>query len=372
MAALRPGVFAQLQQRIDAHVSGGGDLVPLQIGDTCLSPPAFLEGGDDPSLYRYGPTAGLPDLRREIAQFVRRTRGFEVDADDEILVGAGATHALSCVTRAILAEGDEVLLLAPYWPLAHGVIGQTGARAVECVGVEALASAVTAHTRAIYLITPNNPDGSVLSPQDLARIAALAEAHDLWVIADEVYADFAFDAPHESIAALPGMRARTLTAYSLSKSHALAGARVGYVLAPPAVVAAARRVSTHTVFNVPVITQRAALAALRGGAPFLEAARASYRGSRDLAVETLGRLPGVRFDLPRGGAYVFLDFSKVLGRDPLSKLLERCIAEGVFLAPGDAFGEAFGQHARLCHTAVPRERLIVGLGRLERALAHFA
>ena len=368
LAALRPGVFAQLQQRIDAHARNGGDLVPLQIGDTHLSPPAELVGGSDPALYRYGPTAGLAALREALAAVLRR-RGLDFDPRDELLVGAGATHALACVARAILSEGDEVLLLSPYWPLAHGIISQTGARAVECVGVDALAAAITDRTRAIYLITPNNPDGTMLGREELARIAALAEEHDLWTLADEVYADFAFDAEHVSIASLPRMRERTLTAYSLSKSHALAGARVGYVAAPGAVVELARRVSTHTVFNVPVVSQRVALAALADEG-FLRAAHASYRASRDRAIAACERLP-VSFARPTGGAYLFLDFSERLRGRALAAFLEHAIDHGVLLAPGEAFGVAFPRHARLCHTAVPGTRLDEGLARLGAALESF-
>lgn len=369
LATLRPGVFAQLQARIDAHQAGGGDLVPLQIGDTHLAPPAELIGGADPALYRYGPTAGLLALREALAASLA-ARGLRVDPRAELLLGAGATHALSCVARAILAEGDEALLLAPYWPLAHGVIAQTGATVVECVGVDALAGAVTPRTRAIYLITPNNPDGSMLTRAELERVAALAEAHDLWVIADEVYADFAFDAEHVSIATLPGMAARTLTAFSLSKSHALAGARVGYVAGPAAAIELGRRVSTHTVFNVPVVAQRTALAALADGA-FLPAARATYRASRDQAIAACAGLAGVEFARPPGGAYLFLDLGPRLDGRSLASFLEHAIGHGVLLAPGEAFGAAFPRHARLCHTAVPAARLAEGIARLRVALDTF-
>jgi len=382
--AIRPGVFAELQRRIDAHTARGGDLVPLQIGDTAVDPPdeARFVGGDDPALYRYGATAALATLRHAIASWLASVRNFpNVDAEREVLVGVGGTHAIFCAARTILDAGDEVALAAPYWPLAPGIIASCGARTIEVPLTDRLyrdptldagalfAAALTERTRAIYVITPNNPDGKVLSRRHLEQIAALARERDLWVIADEVYADHAFssEAPHVSMATLPGMRERTITAYSLSKSHALAGARIGYVVAPSEVIAAARRVSTHTVFNVPVIAQNSALAALRAGPRWVEEARAHYREARDVAASALRDLP-IDFSLAEGGTYLFIDFTRALKGQPLRVLLESAIDRGVLLAPGEAFGAAYANWARLCYSAVPPDRLHVGLSRLRDAI----
>lgn len=381
---IRAGVFAELQKHIDAHAARGGDLVPLQIGDTAIDPPdeaRFDAGaGKDPAVYRYGATAALGTLRAAIARWLGSVRGIEgVDPEREVLVGVGGTHAIFCAARTILDAGDEVLLAAPYWPLAHGVLASTGAKIVEVPLTDRLyadpsldagalfRAHLTDRTRAIYLITPNNPDGKILSAKHLEEIAALAAERDLWVIADEVYADHAFDAPHVSMCTLPGMRSRTITAYSLSKSHALAGARIGYVVAPPEVIAGARRVSTHTVFNVPVITQRAALAALEAGPRWVDDARARYRELRDLTVQSLAGLP-IDFSIAEGGTYLFLDFHRALRGRPLEDLLERAIDRGVLLAPGKAFGHAYTEWARLCYSAVPPDRLQVGLSRLRQAI----
>lgn len=385
---LRSSVFAELQGHIDAFARGGGDLIGLHLGDTYLEPPqaARLGAALDPlsadeTLYRYGAVTGLPLLRESIAAEVnRRKRAFaDVVADRHVLIGAGATHALFCAAMAILQPGDEVLLLSPYWPLAHGILVATGATPVEVPFTSRLyadgsldagsilRAALTPATRAIYLITPNNPDGKVLTRPVLESIAALAIERDLWVIADEAYADFTFGLPHVSIASLPGMADRTITAYSFSKSHALAGLRVGYVIAPAEVVRVAQRVSTHTVFNVPVLMQHAAAAALLAGPRWTERALLLYRHSLEAAAEAL--LPtGARFHPPDGGAYIFLDFSDILGGRPLSVLLERAVARGVLLAPGVGFGTAYANHARLCFTSEPLPRLVEGISRLAAAI----
>jgi aspartate/methionine/tyrosine aminotransferase len=385
---IRPGVFAELQRHIDAHAAAGGDLVPLHIGDTFLDPPEAARLGSiltrdraDGALYRYGPVAGLPALRDAIADELRgRGRAFAgVDGSRHVLIGAGATHALSCAARVLLEPGDDVLLLAPYWPLAHGILQSTWARAVEVpftsrlyadpslCAADLLREAFTPRTRALYLITPNNPDGKVLSGKELASLATFACEKDLWVFADECYADFTYGVPHLSIASLPGMAERTVTAYSFSKSHALAGARVGCVAAPEAVVTAAQRVSIHTVFNVPLLMQRAAVAALQAGADWTDQARLQYRRSRDAAVAAFEGSP-IRLFVPEGGTYLFLDFTQVLEDRPLRLLLERGIDHGVLLAPGDAFGQDYAGWGRLCFSAVPLPRMLEGIARLRAAI----
>lgn len=383
---IRAGVFAELERAIAARRRQGGELIGLHIGDTHRAPPKAarfelaVKGCSDAALYGYGATAGLPGFREAIAANLEACgRAAPGATEANILLGVGATHALACAVRAVVDPGDDVLLAAPYWPLAHGIVVQAGARPVEVpltsrlyaepgldVGA-VLEAARTERTRAVYFVTPNNPDGKVLSRENLDLIARFARDHDLWAIADEVYADYTYDGrPHVSIARLPEMAERTLTAYSFSKSHALAGARVGVVVAPVPVVAAARRISVHTVFNVPVVSQRAAQAAL-ADREWVEAAREEYQALRDLAASAL-RAAGVRFSMAEGGVYLFCDLSDRVGDGTLAPLLERIIEQGVLLAPGAAFGAAFARSARLCFTAVARPELERGLDALVRAL----
>jgi aspartate/methionine/tyrosine aminotransferase len=394
--AIRASVFADLLPRIEARARAGGDLVELHIGDSYRAPPeaarfARVEVHEgDPSLYRYGAVTGIGELRRAFAERLLAC-GFgppSVEPESEVLVGAGATHALFCAARAVLDPGDRVLVAAPYWPLSVGVLRSAGAEPVEVPittrlykdpSADAAAlfeRALTPRTRALYLVTPNNPDGKVLSATQLNGIARLAAARDLWILADEVYADHVYKGKgdagdprvHTSIARLEGARERTLTIYSLSKSHALAGVRVGFAVGPAQAIAVARRVGTHTVFNVPGAAQRLALAALREPAAWLDGVRRDFREARDLTVGALAGCGATIFP-PDGGSYVFLDFAPILRGRPLGVLLERAIDRGVLLAPGDGFGEAFATWARLCFTSVPRERLVQGLERLRDAIA---
>ena len=386
--AIAASVFADLAGRIDARVRSGADLVELHIGDTyrAASAGARFAGVDetsfDAALYRYGPVGGLAALRRALAARVEANGHgpATIDPERHVLVGCGGTHALFCASRAVLEPGDEVIVAAPYWPLSVGVLRAAGAVPVEVPlttllyadpsldPASVLAAAVTSRTRAIYVTTPNNPDGKVLTTRDVDSIARFAAARDLWILADEVYADYVYDGAHASIARHPEAADRTVSIYSLSKSHALAGARVGFAVGPEDVVAVARRVGTHTVFNVPVAAQRVALAALSEGPAWIEEARRDYRDARDAVLHALEGT-GVRASSPQGGCYVFIDFAPVLAGRPLTPFLERAIDHGVLLAPGEAFGAAFASWARLCFTAVPPARLRLGLDRLRAAIA---
>jgi aspartate/methionine/tyrosine aminotransferase len=386
-AAIRASVFSDLAPHIEAHTRAGRELVPLHIGDTHVEPPAAARFGAvdgdafDPGLYRYGAITGHEPLKSAFAAYLAaHERGPRaVEPAKQVLVGAGATHAIFCGLRAVLDPGDEVLVAAPYWPLSVGVVRAAGGVPVEVPltrrlyedpsldPADVFRAALTPRTRALYLITPNNPDGYVLSDGQLASLARLAVERDLWVLADEVYAEYAYDRPHLSIARYPDMEPRTLSAYSLSKSHSLAGARVGFLVAPEPVVSLARRVATHTVFNVPVAAQRVAMSALAAGDAWIGAARAAYAKARDLTLRALEGT-GVRAFAPHGGSYVFVDFAPVLRGQSLTTLLGRAIDRGVLLAPGDGCGEAYGTCARLCYTSVPEATLQAGLGRLRDAI----
>jgi aspartate/methionine/tyrosine aminotransferase len=382
-------VFAELEPRIAAHTARGGRLAPLHIGDTWLAPPdaaRFDRHADaaaaDLALYRYGPIGGLPALREAYAAtlvgkgWARPT----IDPQREVLITAGATHGLFCAARALFDDGDEVLLASPYWPLSPGVLRAAGATPVEMRidglrGADlasALRARATERTRGIYLITPNNPNGRVLDGDDLAAVAAVADERDLWILADEVYADYTYGVPHRSLGtAADGLAERTVTAYSFSKSHALAGARVGVVVGPATLIAAATRVATHSGFNVPLLLQRAALAALTTGADFVDRARVEYQAARDLAVAKLAGGP-VEVPTVAGGSYLFLDLAPLVGDRSLRDVLEVAIDHGVLLAPGHACGAGFEKHARLCFTALPRPELADALDRLRTAFAAFA
>ena len=377
-ARIPAGAFGELAKSIAARTDRGGDLIGLHIGDTHV-PSGILDAGAlDPDSMRYGTISGLAALKERVAERAKRERGISYATAHRVHIGVGGTHSLFCAARATLDAGDEVIVLSPYWPLAPGVFASVGAVPVE-VSVtqslyqggghdlrERLLGAVTERTRAIYFISPNNPDGKVLSEAELRTIAEVAELRDLWIFADEVYADFTYTAPHLSMGALSGVEDRTILVYSFSKSHGIAGARVGYLIAPAEVLQQIDRISMHTVFNVPVVSQRIAIAAIENESIWGTRAKAAYASARDLTTRML-RDGGLSFFEPEGGTYHFIDVSNVLRGRTLAELLGRAAEHGVLLTPGNAFG-TYPNHARLCFTAVSEQKLEEGIQRLLAAV----
>lgn len=368
-AAVPASIFARLREHLARFE---GDFIPLQIGDTYLAPPLRLHEVAwtelaPVDLYAYGSPAGWAPLVEAVAEKAQRDNAIPVTSTG-VQITCGATHALATAMQALCDPGDELILLTPHWPLIRGI-----ALGLHVVPVEvawdadpaaAIARAITPRTAAIYFATPNNPDGAMLSRAQLAAIAEVAAAHRLWILADEVYEHYGYDAAHVSIASLPGAAARTATVFSFAKSYAQAGMRIGYVVAPEAVTATIRKLVNHSVYNVPVAMQRAALGALLGGGPFLAAARASYVAARDRARERLR----ARAACPPGGSYLWVDFAAWTGPDCMP-ILEQCAQAGVLLAPGSAFGDACRGFARLCFTGVPPDRLDEGIDRINAVLA---
>ncbi|MDB4956308.1 MAG: aminotransferase class [Myxococcales bacterium] len=377
--AVPASIFSRLREHLARFP---GDVIPFQIGDTHLSPPARLEqlvwAELAPSdLYAYGAAAGWQPLVKAIAEDAQTRRKLDVTPAG-IQVTSGATHALASTLQALCDPGDELLILTPHWPLIRGIALSINVIPVEVPyfdvadpagrstsGPARLEAAITPRTAAIYLASPNNPDGTMLGPAQLAEIADIAERHNLWILSDEVYEHYAYEGPHVSMMSLPAASQRTVTVFSFAKSYALAGLRVGYALTGnPKLCDTMRKMVNHSVYNVPVAMQHAALAALREGAPFVAAARERYRAARDRARARLA----APTSMPSGGAYLWVDFGKWIGNDCMP-LLEKIAASGVLLAPGSSFGAACGGFARLCFTGVNEARLDEGIDRINAVLA---
>jgi len=374
--ALRESIFSRLQGKLAQH---GHDGVPLHLGDTYLPPPPALRLDDYPALHRYGAPVGEPGLLAALVPKLHARNALSWVGPNCLQITVGATAGLAAAARTVLEPGDEVIVPTPHWPLIRGVLTNQGAVPVEVPlsqplyadpsldAAALLEPAITPRTAAIYLTTPNNPDGKILNAKQLASLAALAQAHNLWVLADEVYEDLAYASPHVSIASLPGMAERTLTVFSLSKSFALAGYRLGYVVGPPETMLALRKVANHSVYNVPDVLQRAALTLLSdaGSARWLDDARATYLAARDLAS---GSVKAPHF-VPDGATYLFVDLRSYLAADQsIWAVVEKLLDAGVSISPGEQFGVGYERHARLCFTAVPPDRLLLGLQRIASIL----
>ncbi|MBF3254730.1 pyridoxal phosphate-dependent aminotransferase, partial [Pseudomonas aeruginosa] len=247
-----------------------------------------------------------------IAERHRRRSGQAVDAE-QVVVLAGAQCALYAVVQCLLNPGDEVIVAEPMYVTYEAVFGACGARVVPVpvrsengfrVQAEEVAALITPRTRAMALNSPHNPSGASLPRATWEALAELCMAHDLWMISDEVYSELLFDGEHVSPASLPGMADRTATLNSLSKSHAMTGWRVGWVVGPAALCAHLENLALCMLYGSPEFIQDAACTALEAPLPELEAMREAYRRRRDLVIECLADSPGLRPLRPDGGMFV--------------------------------------------------------------------
>ena len=269
-----------------------------------------LDGGHD----QYPASAGIPELRRAIADRYGPLLGQELNPDTEVTVTAGCTEALAATFLGLINPGDEVVLLEPFYDAYPADAALAGAvtRTVTLrppgfrLDPDELAGTITDATRAIVINTPHNPTGRVFDRDELAAIARLCIEHDVLAICDEVYEWMTYDAEHVRLATLPGMADRTVTLSSLGKTYSLTGWKVGWALAPPDVTAGLRAAHQFLTFTTPTPVQHGAVAALEAPNHFYRALQEGYRHKRDLLVSGLEDIGFTVFQ-PEGTYFVMAD-----------------------------------------------------------------
>ena len=316
----------------------------------------------------YLPTAGLPRLRQLCAEKIRTKNGIPVGSDDELVVTNGGTHAIYAVMHALLEPGDEVIVPDPEWPPTMAIVKAAGGTAVgvplhEKLGfrwdLDELERAITPKTRVLYLNSPNNPSGGILTRADIERLAAIARERNLWVISDEAYEDVLFSGEHISIASLPGMYERTIPIYTMSKSYAVTGVRIGYFAIPDkGLRARATKIVLYTTSNVSSLAQYGAIGALEGSQECINEFRLELTERRNFFYEGLkDHAPGVFSGKPPDGAfYAFVkinpDWCREAGikGDSLSwAMAEHLIKHGrIGCVPGADFGASCEGYLRFC------------------------
>ncbi|MGA5454547.1 aminotransferase class I/II-fold pyridoxal phosphate-dependent enzyme [Streptomyces umbrinus] len=368
-------IFA-VAAKAEALRAQGADVITLAAGEPqaatrAVVVQAAVDAVRDPATHHYGTAQGDPALRALVATTVAGDTGLTWSADD-VQIALGAKHALFLATQALIDAGDEVLVAAPGWPGHADVVTAAGGVAVPVatdeafrLSAEALNNCRGPRTRTVILCSPGNPTGAVHPEARLREIADWVQQHGLWVISDDIYRAFDYTGTYQSILQVaPQLRGRTVVVGGVSKEHAMTGWRVGWLAAPPEVIASARRHVSRTITHVPTVNQRAALAALGDAGTPVEAAR-DYRRRRALLVEALNAIDGIDCPLPEGGMFAFPDVSALL-RDrgwTSSADLAAWLLDTVHLAvvPGEAFN-APGR-IRVCF-AVDDDTLITATERL--------
>jgi aspartate aminotransferase len=344
----------------------------LDQGDVSFDAPdtvkAAMRRAIDENRSHYLQTTGVPRLLELLAEKLRSQNGIPIGNPDEILVTTGGIHALFILCQALLEPGDEVIVPDPEWPPAAGNIRLAHGVAVPCplheslgwrYDLDELASKITAKTRAIYVNSPGNPTGGVLTREDIQAIAALAEKHDIWIISDEAYEDVVYDGgEHVSAASLPGMYDRTISFYTFSKTYAMTGLRLGYVAAKdPTLRDRMKKALFYTASNVSSVVQFGGIGALEGSQAAVAGFRSELQARRDLFYQGIRESAGDVFvgAPPRGAFYAFLkinpDWVPPSGKaESLSwAMTEYLIAEGrIGCVPGVDFGAHGEGYLRFC------------------------
>jgi aspartate aminotransferase len=341
----------------------GKHVVHLEIGEPDFAPPdniteaavAALNGG----FTHYTPAGGIMEARESTARFVSARLGVEVSPTEVVLV-PGSKNVLLFVLLALVEPGDEVIYPDPGYPVYHSLVNFIGAKPVPVrlreernfrIDLDELAALVSDRTRLLIVNTPQNPTGGVLTAEDVEYVSRLAVEHDLWVVSDEIYSQIVYGFEHVSLLSQPGMKERTVLLDGLSKAYAMCGWRLGYGVAPRELTIQLEKLMINSSSCAAAFTQMAAIEAFESpdSTAAVERMVEQFRGRRDLVVDGLNAIPGVRCQRPEGAFYAFpnIEGTGLDERELASALLE---VAGVAVLPGTAFGQAGKGFLRLAYT----------------------
>lgn len=307
---------------------------------------------------KYTDFRGDPELRAEICKFYKEEYGMDV-ADEEVFVSASACLGMYLALEAIVDDGDEVILQAPYFTpypqqveLARGIPVELPTYEEEDfqINIERLESLITERTKALVINSPSNPTGNCLTVETMEKIAAIAEKYDLIVISDDIYTSFSYQNPFVPFASLPGMKERTIILNSFSKNFTMTGWRVGNIIAPDYIIRTIQQINENVVFTAPSISQRAAIYALRNRDTVQPEMVAEYKKRMFFAAEKINEVPKMSVIYPpKGSFYLFINIKKsgLTSEEAADVILRKA---HVLMLPGNAFGNCGEGYLRIACT----------------------
>jgi len=363
-------------QKASAKSATGADLIHLELGRPCHDTPDHIKQATIKALLagkvHYSDLQGELALRQALQKKLAEYNNIDATAG-EILITNGLTQASYAAFMALLDEGDEAILLEPFYPQHVNKIEMTGAKVVLApldrdagfsIRKDLIEAKITENTRMIVLVNPCNPTGRVYSRDELQDLADLAIKHDLIIVSDEVYEQILFaGAEHISIASLPGMKERTITMFAFTKAYAMDGWRLGYLAADAALMPGLMKITMNEVTHVNTFIQDGALAAVTGPASVLQDMVDDDQKKRDLVVRRLNQMPGVTCAMPEGTIYAFPDISAtgLTSQQAADALLEKA---NVVVEAGSFYGPLGDSHIRVCFGSQSYERIEEGMDRM--------
>ena len=357
---LAPSATLAMSQKSSEMKAQGIDVINLSVGEPDFNTPDHIKTAAkeaiDENYSKYSPVPGYPDLRKAIVDKLHRENQLDYEVA-EILVSNGAKQSVCNTLMALVEEGDEVIIPAPYWvsypqmvKLAGGnpIIVKTGFAQEFKISPEQLEAAITPKTKVIILCSPSNPTGSVYSQSELEGLAHVILKHeDLYVIADEIYEHINYVGKHESIAQFPGMKERTIIVNGISKAYAMTGWRIGYIAAPEWIVKGCNKLQGQYTSGSCSISQRAAIAAYTQSQACVEEMRQAFQRRRDLIVKLAKDIHGLEVIEPKGAFYLFPKCNYFFGKSTDGYYIKNSTDLSMYLLEkahvatvgGDAFGE---------------------------------
>ena len=355
-------------------------VISLGIGEPDFDTPQHIREAAkralDAGYTRYTPNAGFPDLREALSAKVAQVNGLDYTPQEVLVSGGGCTGALLLALLTLVDPGDEVIISDPCFVVYEAVARIVGATPVF-VAVreeedfrlipENVEKSLTTKTKLIILNSPSNPTGGTQYKEDIEGIAEVARKHNLYIVSDEVYETMLYEGMHHhSIAAVKGMRNRTVTVNSFSKTYAMTGWRIGYAVGTREIIDQMIKLQQYTMVHAPAVSQRAALAALNGPQDFIEQMVTIFDERRRFLIPRLNEIEGFRCPTPKGAFYAF---PNVEGLGKLSKDMAQILLQsgGVAVVPGSVFGEGGEGYLRLSY-AQPLDKLEDACNRIEKVV----
>lgn len=384
---LAPSATLAMSQKSSEMKAQGIDVINLSVGEPDFNTPDHIKAAAkkaiDDNYSRYSPVPGYPDLRKAIVDKLKNENGLEYGMN-EILVSNGAKQSVCNTVMALVNDGDEVIIPAPYWvsypqmvKLAGGVpvIVNAGFEQNFKMTPEQLEAAITPKTRLLILCSPSNPTGSVYSKAELEGLAEVIKKHeDMFVLADEIYEHIIYTGRHESIAQFDGMKERTIVVNGVSKAYAMTGWRIGFIAAPEWIVKGCNKLQGQYTSGPCSVSQKAAEAAYTSSQACVEEMRQAFHRRRDLIVKLTSEIPGLEVNVPEGAFYVFPKCSSFFGKSDGETTISSSTDFALYLLEkghvatvgGDAFGDP--DCFRMSY-ATSEDNIVEAMKRIKEALA---
>lgn len=387
---LAPSATLAMSQKSSEMKAQGIDVINMSVGEPDFNTPDHIKEAAkkavDDNFSRYSPVPGYPDLRKAIVAKLKNENGLDYTVN-EVLVSNGAKQSVCNTVMALVNDGEEVIIPAPYWvsypqmvKMAGGVpvIVEAGFDQNFKMTPEQLEAAITPKTRMIILCSPSNPTGSVYSKAELEALSEVIKKHeDLFVLADEIYEHINYIGHHESIAQFPGMKERSIIVNGVSKAYAMTGWRIGYIAAPEWIVKGCNKLQGQYTSGPCSVSQKAAEFAYISSQECVEQMRQAFERRRDLIVKLAKDIPGLEVNVPEGAFYLFPKCSSFFGKKSGDTVINNSSDFAMYLLEtahvatvgGDAFGDP--ECFRMSY-ATSDENIIEAMRRIKEALAKLA